>query len=35
MILKVLEFFTILIIVLLGTFIVALLCKKMWEELRK
>ena len=35
MILKILEFFGILIVVLLGVFIVAILCKKMWQELRK
>lgn len=35
MILKILEFFGIVIIVLLGGFIVAVLCKKILQELRK
>ena len=35
MILKILEFFAIVIIVLLGGFIVAVLCKKILQELRK
>lgn len=35
MILKILEFFAILIIVSLGVFILAILCKEIWKELRK
>nr|DAV47751.1 MAG TPA: hypothetical protein [Caudoviricetes sp.] len=35
MIFKVLELFFLLIITLFGVFIVAILCKKMWQELKK
>lgn len=35
MILKILEFFGTIILIMLGVFIIAILGKKMWQEFRK